>query len=103
MREIEGFAYEEIADILQINLGTVKSRLMRGRAALRSVLAPAIGSSSSAQASVVAPAPVHDLPRVSHHLPPAERAAFHCDADRLRTQASSLPDSTLDSGLEVSQ
>ena len=40
LREIEGFAYEEIAEILQVNLGTVKSRLMRGRAALRAVLAP---------------------------------------------------------------
>ena len=39
LREIEGFAYEEIADILQVNLGTVKSRLTRGRAALRILLA----------------------------------------------------------------
>ena len=39
LREIEGFAYEEIADILQVNLGTVKSRLTRGRAALRTLLA----------------------------------------------------------------
>jgi RNA polymerase sigma-70 factor (ECF subfamily) len=39
LREIEGFAYEEIAEILQVNLGTVKSRLMRGRAALRALLA----------------------------------------------------------------
>lgn len=38
LREIEGFAYEEIAEILQTNIGTVKSRLMRGRAALREVL-----------------------------------------------------------------
>jgi RNA polymerase sigma-70 factor, ECF subfamily len=38
LREIEGFAYEEIADILQVNLGTVKSRLTRGRAALRGLL-----------------------------------------------------------------
>src|SRR5450631_473326 len=43
LREIEGFAYEEIADILQVNLGTVKSRLTRGRAALRSLLAPEKG------------------------------------------------------------
>ena len=35
LREIEGFGYEEIAEILQVNLGTVKSRLTRGRAALR--------------------------------------------------------------------
>lgn len=40
LREIEGFAYEEIAEILGVNLGTVKSRLTRGRAALRALLAP---------------------------------------------------------------
>ncbi len=38
LREIEGFGYEEIADILNVNLGTVKSRLTRGRAALKNVL-----------------------------------------------------------------
>lgn len=38
LREIEGFGYEEIAEILNVNLGTVKSRLTRGRSALRSVL-----------------------------------------------------------------
>ncbi|WP_433983824.1 sigma-70 family RNA polymerase sigma factor [Tunturiibacter empetritectus] len=38
LREIEGFAYEEIAEILNVNLGTVKSRLTRGRSALRAIL-----------------------------------------------------------------
>ncbi len=38
LREIEGMAYDEIAAILQINMGTVKSRLLRGRAALRGLL-----------------------------------------------------------------
>jgi RNA polymerase sigma-70 factor (ECF subfamily) len=38
LREIEGFGYEEIAEILNVNLGTVKSRLTRGRAALREQL-----------------------------------------------------------------
>ena len=38
LREIEGFGYEEIAEMLQVNLGTVKSRLLRGRAALRTLL-----------------------------------------------------------------
>ena len=38
LREIEGFGYEEIAELLQVNLGTVKSRLTRGRAALREAL-----------------------------------------------------------------
>ncbi|MDR3734537.1 MAG: sigma-70 family RNA polymerase sigma factor [Acidobacteriaceae bacterium] len=38
LREIEGFAYDEIAEILNINIGTVKSRLLRGRAALKGYL-----------------------------------------------------------------
>lgn len=40
LRDIEGFTYEEIAEILNANLGTVKSRLMRGRAHLKQQLAP---------------------------------------------------------------
>ena len=39
LRDIEGFSYEEVAEILDINLGTVKSRLMRGRAHLKDRLA----------------------------------------------------------------
>jgi RNA polymerase sigma-70 factor (ECF subfamily) len=38
LREIEGFGYEEIAQVLNVNIGTVKSRLTRGRAALRELL-----------------------------------------------------------------
>lgn len=40
LRDIEGMAYEEIAEILNVNLGTVKSRLMRGRTQLKARLAP---------------------------------------------------------------
>lgn len=40
LRDLEGFGYEEIAEILNLNLGTVKSRLMRGRAHLKAQLAP---------------------------------------------------------------
>ena len=35
LRDIEGLAYEEIAEVLEISLGTVKSRLIRGREALK--------------------------------------------------------------------
>ncbi|HEY0796636.1 MAG TPA: sigma-70 family RNA polymerase sigma factor [Acidisarcina sp.] len=39
LRDIEGFSYEEVAEILGAQLGTVKSRLMRGRAQLKARLA----------------------------------------------------------------
>ena len=38
LSDIKGLAYEEIAQITNSNLGTVKSRLSRGRARLRDVL-----------------------------------------------------------------
>jgi RNA polymerase sigma-70 factor (ECF subfamily) len=39
LRDIEDLSYEEIADITQVSLGTVKSRITRGRDALRKRLA----------------------------------------------------------------
>jgi len=38
LRDVEGFAYEEIAVITSVEIGTVKSRIHRGRVAVRNVL-----------------------------------------------------------------
>ena len=36
--DVEGFDYQEIADMTHVSLGTVKSRIHRGRLALRDLL-----------------------------------------------------------------
>ena len=38
LRDIEGFVYEQVAEMQDVNLGTVKSRLVRGRACLKAIL-----------------------------------------------------------------
>jgi RNA polymerase sigma-70 factor (ECF subfamily) len=40
MRDVEGFDYQQMAEVLKLPLGTLKSRLFRARLALRDELAP---------------------------------------------------------------
>ena len=38
LRDVQGMSYEQIADVLDTNVGTIKSRISRGRERLRQVL-----------------------------------------------------------------
>ncbi|MGH9518800.1 MAG: RNA polymerase sigma factor [Terriglobales bacterium] len=59
LREIEGFSYDEIAEIVQARVGTVKSRLLRGREMLRQAVL-------AAEAIAARPASVRGLRSVGH-------------------------------------
>lgn len=47
LRDIEGMNYTEIADVLNIELGTVRSRLSRARSNLREILEAMVNEGES--------------------------------------------------------
>ncbi|MHB8755221.1 MAG: sigma-70 family RNA polymerase sigma factor [Candidatus Acidiferrales bacterium] len=42
LRDLEGLSYEEVAEVLEISVATVKTRILRGRRALKRLLGPVL-------------------------------------------------------------
>lgn len=84
LRDIEGLSYEEVAEVLEVSVGTVKSRILRGRRMLKEILDPLLHARRAVTSSE-APSLAEDAGlrnEESEGFDPAAAASMASDAAR---------------------
>jgi RNA polymerase sigma-70 factor, ECF subfamily len=80
LRDLEGLAYEEVAEVLECSVGTVKSRILRGRRALKDLLEPLLNERPAAHR--VERANVIEMPTPAYGASAATESPFAAGLQR---------------------